>query len=256
MFKKSKKTIDMASGPCNSGLTHGKHITTKQMRTKALLCLAVLAAGVATCVAQSNVYSLNIVGYVNMTIPGGYSLIANPLSNGATNGANEIMNPIDGQQILTWNGSRYNYVSYDSGFGGWIDIAQAPSKPPSLPPGAGFFFYNPGAATNVTFVGNVVPGPGSTNTLVLPGGYSLVGSPLPVGNATNITSAPVNLPLVDGMQILTWNGSAYVYSSYDSGFGGWINIAQQPKAPPGYSIGQAFFYYNPGVATNWVQSLQ
>jgi len=42
---------------------------------------------------------------------------------------------------------------------------------------------------------------------------------------TNITSAPVSLPLIDGMLILTWNGSGYVYSSYDSNFGGWVDVA-------------------------------
>ncbi len=67
------------------------------MRTlKALLCLSALAAGIATTVAQSNVYSLNIVGYVNVPVPSGYSLLANPLKAGVTNGANEIMTPIDG----------------------------------------------------------------------------------------------------------------------------------------------------------------
>ena len=35
-----------------------------------------LAAGAATCVAQSNVYSLNVVGYVNKSLPAGLTLIA------------------------------------------------------------------------------------------------------------------------------------------------------------------------------------
>jgi hypothetical protein len=39
------------------------------MRTKTLLVAAVLAAGLATSMAQ-NVYSLNVVGYYNVTIPG------------------------------------------------------------------------------------------------------------------------------------------------------------------------------------------
>ena len=51
--------------------------------------MAALAAGVATSMAQSsNVYSLNVVGYVNVTLPslnpssvGGLSFIANPLDD-------------------------------------------------------------------------------------------------------------------------------------------------------------------------------
>jgi hypothetical protein len=223
------------------------------MRTKALLSVAAIAASAISAMAQSNVYSLNIVGYATVTVPTGYSLLANPLSAG-TNGANEIMPVIDGEQILTWNGSGYNYVTFDSGFGGWVDAASNPSVPPSLPPGKGFFFFNPNAATNVTFVGQVVPGPSSTNQLTLPVGYSLIGSPLPA-TVTAITNAPVSLPVIDGLQILTWNGSGYVYSSFDSGFGGWIDSASNPKLPPSYTIGQGFFFFNPGAQTTWNQSL-
>jgi hypothetical protein len=226
------------------------------MRTKALLSVAAIAASAITAMAQSNVYSLNIVGYATVAVPAGYSLLANPLSAGVTNGANELGLQIDSEQILTWNGTGFNYVSYDSGFGGWIDANFAPSTPPSLPPGKGFFFYNPlPVATNITFVGQVVPGPASTNSLSLPAGYSLIGSPLPA-NVTDISAAPVSLPKIDSMQVLTWNGSGYVYTAYDSGFGGWIDANFTAKAAPAYSIGQGFFFYNPGqTAASWPQSL-
>ena len=205
--------------------------------------------------AQSSVYSLNIVGYATVPLPAGYSLLANPLSAGATNGANEIGLTITGEQILTWNGKGFNYVAYDPTTVGWEDINFNPSVPPSLPPGTGFFFFNPNSATNVTFVGQVVPGPSSTNFLTLPSGYSLVGSPLPA-SVTNISSAPVSLPLVTGMQILTWNGSGYVYSAYDPTTVGWEDINFNPTTAPTYSIGQGFFFFNPNpTSTNWSQSL-
>ena len=114
------------------------------MRTKALLSVAAIAASAITAMAQSSVYSLNIVGYATVTVPAGYSLLANPLSAGVTNGANEIMAPIDSEQILTWNGTGFNYVSYDSGFGGWIDANFTAKAAPSYSIGQGFFFYNPG----------------------------------------------------------------------------------------------------------------
>ena len=223
------------------------------MRTKLLLAAAVLTAGIASTMAQSNVYSLNIVGYVNKAIPSGYSLIANPLKAGATNGANEIMAEIDGSQILTWNGAGYDYVSYDSGFGGWIDAAFNPANPPQLPPGRGFFYFTPGASLTNTFVGEVIPAPGITNTLVLPSGYALVGSPLPAGGA--VSAAPVRLPAVDGLQMLQWSGSSYVYSSFDSGFGGWIDSGFNPIPEPLIAVGEGFFYFNPGGAANWQQWL-
>ena len=156
--------------------------------------------------------------------------------------------------MLTWNGSSYDYRSYDTGFGGWIDFNSNPSVPPSLPPGKGFFFFNPNAAYTNTWVGTVVPAPGATNSLALPSGYSLVGSVLPVGGAA-ITAAPVNLPLIDGSVILKWNGSSYDYRSYDTGFGGWIDFNSNPASEPSYAVGQGFFFFNPNASTPWLQNL-
>ena len=65
------------------------------MRTKTLvLAVAALTACALTASAQSNVYSLNIVGYVNVVLKGGssYTLVANPL-NAATNDLNTILSP-------------------------------------------------------------------------------------------------------------------------------------------------------------------
>jgi hypothetical protein len=145
---------------------------------------------------------------------------------------------------------------------GWVDANLNPSVPPSLPPGTGFFYYNPGAtATNFTFVGQVVPGPSSTNSLVLQPGYSMIGSPLPA-NVADISAAPVSLPIggsLNGLQILTWNGKGYVYSSYDNTLGigtGWVDANLNAISAPSYSIGQGFFFYNPAAtAQNWNQSL-
>jgi hypothetical protein len=206
--------------------------------------------------SQTNVYSTNIVGYVNITVAPGYNLLANPLSAGVTNGANEIMTPIDGEQILTWNGGGYNFVMYSSIFGGWIDFGEDPALDvPSLPPGKGFFFFNPSTATNVTFVGTVVPGPSSTNCLNLPRGYSLLGSPLPA-NVTDISSPPVSLPLISGMQVLTWNGLVgFDWSWWDLVFGGWVGPDFVPAQAPSYQIGQGFFLFSPADNSAWCQSL-
>jgi len=212
--------------------------------------------------AQSSVYSLNIVGYATVTVPSGFSILANPLSAGATNGANEIGLLINSEQILTWNAAKstFNFVSFDSTLGGWIDQNLAPSQPPSLPPGVGFFFFNPGnTSTNITFVGQVVPSPGTNNanTLNLIPGFSMVGSPLPA-NVTNISSAPVSLPLIDSMQVLTWDNknNKYIFSSFDSTLGGWIDANLSPITAPSYSIGEGFFFYNPkNVNAAWKQSL-
>jgi hypothetical protein len=230
------------------------------MRTKALLSVAAIAASAISAMAQGNVYSLNIVGYATIPVASGYNLLANPLSAGATNGANEIMPILDGEVILTWNSATSKFVQtgYDSGFGGWVGAdGSTASVPPSLAPGQGFFFLNPGPATNFTFVGQVVPNPGTTNHLSLPAGYSMIGSAIPATVAA-ITNAPVSLPVLDGMAILQWDSAAqkYVQTGFDSGFGGWVKAdgSTATVAPP-YTIGTGFFFLNPAAATTWDQSL-
>ena len=256
-FKIFSKIVDTPLTLCDSGLTHGKHKLQK-MRTKALLSVAAIAASAITAMAQTSVYSLNIVGYATVTVPSGFSILANPLSAGATNGAAEIGLTIDGEQILTWNSAKstFTFVTFDATLG-WLDANFAATVPPSLPPGVGFFFFNPGkTATNITFVGQVVPNPSSTNTLSVAAGFSMIGSPLPA-NVTDITTAPVSLPKLDGMQVLTWDNvnSKYVFSDFDATLG-WLDANFVAKAAPSYSIGQGFFFFNPqATAAGWPQSL-
>jgi hypothetical protein len=188
----------------------------------------IIAGGAGFFRVGDGPYSLNIVGFATVTVPPGYSLLGNPLDAGATNGANEIMPILDGELIATWSGASFTQVGYDSGFGGWVGAdGRTAARPPSLPPGEGFFFFNPNATpTNMTFVGEVVPGPGRTNQLYLPPGYSLLGSPLPA-TVSQITNSPVSLPILDGMQILQWDGRKYQLTGFDSGFGGWVVAGSQ-----------------------------
>jgi hypothetical protein len=102
--------------------------------------------------------------------------------------------------------------------------------------------------------GGITPSPGTTIAMPIPTGFSLLGSPL-AATVANITSAPVSLPLIDGMQVLTWNGAGYVYSVYDSGFGGWVDGNFAAKAAPDYAVGQGFFLFNPGREVVWRQFL-
>src|SRR6516162_8027246 len=109
------------------------------MKTQSVIGVVVVAAMSISAQAQSNAYSLNIVGYATVSLAPGYSLVSNPLSAGLTNGANELGLTIDSEQILSWTGTGFHYVSFDARFGGWIDANFTPSVAPSLPPGVGFF---------------------------------------------------------------------------------------------------------------------
>jgi hypothetical protein len=164
------------------------------MRTKALLSVAAIAASAITAMAQGNVYSLNIVGYATVYHSFWLQLVGKS-SECRSNQRRERDHAH--HQRRTHSDVDRHAVHPDRlrfWFGGWVgaDGSTAPHLP-SLPPGQGFFFFNPVAATNVTFVGQVVPNPGATNQIPLAAGYNLVGSAIPA-TVTAITNAPVSLP--------------------------------------------------------------
>src|SRR5439155_21522737 len=115
------------------------------MRTKTLLLAAVLSvAGVASSMAQ--VYSVNAVGYVNVSLTAGLNLICNPLKVTAGNDLNHVLpGVVDGTTVFTYDTAGFHNSSYSSLLGGWLpnlDVA----------PGHGFFISIQTAQT-VTFVG-------------------------------------------------------------------------------------------------------
>jgi hypothetical protein len=219
------------------------------MRTKALLGLAALAVSAVTCVAQSNVYSLNIVGYVNVDVAPGLNLIANPLkpSNGNYNITNTISLPdtADGAFIYKWAGTAWSsqIPSWIAGFGWSPDL--------EIPMGEGFFLQLPQAAGNikVVFVGEVSTG---NVTQDIPAGLSVKANEIPVQEnwpGKNVGN--------DGDSIYTWAGSAWDTAiwSYIAGFG-WSNGggAGDNVDGPSLKVGSAVMYQNTGAALSWTRA--
>jgi hypothetical protein len=282
------------------------------MRIK-LLTMAALAASALATQAQ-NVYSLNIVGYVNINVPFGNSLYANPLDNGAGNSAGAVLNlaplndggtiaagTLSGFSLLTWTGAAFKSVFYECDYtsnnlgpnaahpagptNGWATDAfgTTAAAPPSLPPGTGFFIQNQGPAGVNTFVGSVIPAPGTTNDLSVPFGNTLVGSPLPVAGALDTAFQFPLAPLNDGgtiaagklsgFSILTWTGAAYKSVFYECDYtsnnlgpnaahpagptNGWATDAfgTTAAAAPTIGVGQGFFIQNQGPVGTWAQTL-
>jgi len=213
------------------------------MRTKALLCAAALAAGAATSMAQSNVYSLNVVGYVNVSVPHGYSLIANPL-NAANNTVSNLFsasNPV-GATVYTWNGAGFIGDNNDEFGSGWAN----PNL--DLSPGKGFFVNNPGAAFTNTFVGEVLQGPLTNNP---PSGYSLLSSKAPLSGFVKDLGLNAGL----GDTIYMWNGAGFIGINNDEFGSGWSPAAGftvDPNKGPSVSVGQSFFYRNAANTATWV----
>jgi len=228
------------------------------MRTKTLLiAAAALAAGALASQAQSNVYSANVVGYVNQTIvpAGQYTLLANPLDSGTNNliGLLDQANTLPNKtQVLLWDPVAQGYVTASKIAGAW-------NANPSIPPGTGFFVHAPAAqAVSVTntFVGNVIAPPnGSSNiTVSLVTGYQLVGNQIPFnGNINDYQTSGTNTVNLGGVlpnksQILIWDpvGQGYITASKIAG--NWnSNVALTP--------GVGYFIKANGP-TNWSETLQ
>jgi hypothetical protein len=213
------------------------------MKTKTLLiAAAALAAGVIS--SQAQVYSQNIVGYVNVVLPGaaGYSLVANPLDDGNGNQLTNVLKALpNSSTVTTWNGTGYD-LPYSLVAGTWSG-----SRP--LPPGVGFFVKNGKATSPVltnTFVGSVAVASGQSVTNTLNLGYNLVGSILPyAGDLTTDTN--LNLHVPNSSTITIWNGSGYNLPV--------SLVAGVWSGPANVSVGQAYFIKEGKYATNWVQTL-
>ena len=187
------------------------------------MCAAALAAGALTSMAQGNVYSLNIVGYVNVPLATGYNLIANPLDNG-TNDLNSLFpNATLGDTVYTFNGTTFNSAVFISSW----------SPDPVLPPGVGFFYQASGPATN-TFVGNVLTG-NLTNHVAA--GYSIVASQVPQAD----TLENLNYPGQIGDTAYYWNNGSYSSSVFISTW--------SPDTIVG--VGQGFFINASSPETWW-----
>lgn len=244
------------------------------MRTKTLLIAtaAALAAGIIT--SQAQVYSQNIVGYVNTSVPVGFVNIANPFD--ASGGNNTITNIIpvfsgnyDGDLLFIFNGSSYTTYTIDSGqptgVGNPSDTAAV--APPVINPGTGFFIQNTAGAVTNTFVGTVhVDGTGSTNvvgltTNNLPVGFTFKASKLPVGGGI---SSVLQLPkdgsldgsIINIPNIVAGNVHGFTQITIDSGqstgFGNASDTAAVPE--PVIPLGTGFFIQNTSGNVNWVQS--
>jgi len=209
------------------------------MRTKVLLGAAALAAGLAsTAMAQSNVYSLNVVGYYNVPLGAAQKLmIANQLNTTNNTIGSLLANVADGANFFKYNGGFASY-QYD-GLGQVWD----PDGNATMNPGEGGFFVSP-SATTLTFVGEVLQG-SLTNTL--PIGTKVMRSSI-VPQSGGVTSV-LGLPGEDGDNLFTYNGG---YSSYQ--YDG-LGLVWDPTEPV-ISVGQAFFYTKSGssVSSSWVRN--
>lgn len=236
------------------------------MRTKALLWAAgILAAGAATSMAQ-NVYSLNVVGYINNVLTNGNNLLANHLDsdgNLTNNGIYGVFstNMPNLTKVSAFTpGSGFVSSTFSTVNHAWGQSNQFPAIQAALAPGHGVVVtLQSGAGTptpiTLTTVGNVVQG--SHNIAIVGGPATTVGTlqlvsiipPISTGIQTGMGYVPSNL---DKAQL--WLQFAvpqhYVTRTYSTVNGLWnASAANEPK--PG--VGESFFIDSRANKT-WTQN--
>jgi hypothetical protein len=223
------------------------------MRTKTLFIAGVmLALSLAISQAQ-NIYSANVVGYINQVIQPGLQCIANPLDNASTNGVNEVMpNLPDGSYVYAYNitsNAFIPYVVYSGVYYNPNTFAVLPN--PTAAPGTGFFVYNAGSVYTNSWQGLIdCPYGGSTN-VVLTNTLSMYG---PVVPYTGDIYTILGFCPPDGSYVYIFDPIAQAFDIsvvYSCVYYNPNTFAVNPD--PQVTLGQGFFLYCPTVGT-WTQT--
>jgi hypothetical protein len=201
-----------------------------------------------------NVYSLNVVGYVNATLKSGFNLVANPLDFDGTGANNTIVNVLSSN--LPLNTTVYTFKPDGSGYDSFSYISIKGAPPAWSPatgkinPGQGAWIKAP-SNTNATFVGTVLQGSlQNTNVRSAAGGFSFVGS---------------MAPLTGGVQqvlgyVPTLNDVVYRFKADQSGYDSfsYISIKGAPPAwsppEPGIDVAQGFWIKTAQTGETWTKN--
>jgi len=143
---------------------------------------ALTAAGALTSTAQ--VFSVNMVGYINLNIPAGFSLIANQLNNQPDNTYKTLFptaTTVNNTVLYKFDNALGAFGSEQLSGGVWSGGGNT-----TLNPGEGAFILAPAAFT-ATFVGEVKTG---TSTVHQPLGFAIVSSVIPQQGRVYDVGAP------------------------------------------------------------------
>ncbi|PYJ96868.1 MAG: hypothetical protein DME23_18460 [Verrucomicrobia bacterium] len=204
------------------------------------------AAGIATSLAQGTVYSVNAVGYINLTIPPGFSIIANQLDNIVGSSPDNRLSALiptaaDGTTVYKFTGSGYSISTYDVLQPGWL-----PNGNDTLNPGEAAFIRNSTSGNiTITFVGQVPQGH-LVNSI--PANFSMKSSMVPQAGAVDSVLGLVPPLVQDGDTIYQFSNAQnkYVINTYDALQPGWL------PATPVLQVGEGFFIKKNG-AGSWVR---
>jgi hypothetical protein len=227
------------------------------MRKTLLIAAAALAASVISSRAQ--VYSQNIVGYVNVPLTANTIALVSPALDADGTGTNNTYNsvfpsPSLGDVVFTFNGTAFTGATYkagphNSGTNWYIGTTIAGSNPLNVGQG---LFYLPAATETATIVGTALTGTVTNSFFPAPGKTALLSSASPIGGG--ITSVLGYTPEL-GDVVFTFNGTYTGYTwkagPHNSGTNWYVGST---ISEPNISVGQGF-WLTPAGANSWVETV-
>jgi hypothetical protein len=227
------------------------------MKINSLLCAAALAARVVSSMAQSNTYSLNVVGYVDVpyTGSGNFNLVCNPLMN-ANNDITNLFRGFaqDGDQVYRWNPT---IQDLDPTVPTYSAFSQTWTPHFVLLPGEGVFYLNASVNKTTTFIGDVIQGSYtsphafSSKAILGNGNFNCLGSPIPIG--FSFTNCLPGITPQDGDQVYFWNTAIQDLDATVPSYSAFSQLWNPSTRVINPGIG--FFYLGAGAdQTTWVRN--
>jgi hypothetical protein len=180
-------------------------------------------------------FSANVIGYASVSLPPGFSIIANPFESPNTV-ADTFKDWPDNTTLNKFDARQFRLVENAVKEGKWINPSER------LVPGEGAIFFNPTLDyKSVNFVGQVMFG---KLTSPIPAGFSLRSSLVPrPGNLVD----DLEFPISDGdvVHLFDRDAQKYVLHPYEAG--------KWTAGAPVLAVGEAFWVAKkePG---NWIRS--
>jgi len=199
-----------------------------------------------------NVYSLNVVGYINVPYTNGFQMVANQLHSDST-GTNNTVGGVFGTNLPNLSKvygfstvSGYGTATYASSTGNWV--GGQPTVNNSLSAGGGVWLQIPGASGtsgNVTEVGEVHQG---TTSLPIVAGFQIMSLVPPLQTTVKTAMA---FPAGNTDKIYQFaNPAGYTTHTYSSSANIWTSGEPNPK------VGEAFWVQRAAAngGATWAQT--
>jgi len=211
-----------------------------------ILAAALTALGSAAVMAQTNVYSLNAVGYVNVTLYPGFNMVADQLQSG-TNTIGSLINDATGQYdkmvVFKWTGTGFQSDTANSLIStfadNWINGGVI-----TLNPGeAAWIKWTNTTLATLTFVGTVPQGTLNT-TIAGNASFSMISSQVPQGGDLATDLGFTNFNQGDTMYVFAGSNQSYKVYNYNTNTGnsGYLQNFTGGTGDPILAVGQGFWY--------------